>query len=72
MSEKAIESIEPEKRGYSPTEFAKMFGIGRSTVFDQIYSGKLNAYKLGARTIIPANSVDEWEKNLQKKSKCSV
>ncbi len=70
MSKKTIVELELKKRGYSPAEFAKMFGIGRSTVFDQIYSGKLNAYKVGARTIIPADSVDEWERNNRKQCRC--
>ena len=63
MSEKIKSKYGSNKRGYSTTEVAQMFGIGKSTVFEQIYKGNLDAYKIGSRTIIPFEALEEWEKN---------
>lgn len=35
---------------YSPTEFARMFGVDPSTVMDWIHKGTLYAVRLGPRT----------------------
>jgi len=58
------------RRGYSPAEVAHMFGIGRSTVYDEIYEKRLGAYKVGSRTIISIESLDAWERLKQAQCQC--
>ena len=50
-----------EKRdAYSIPEFAQRNGIGRSTVYEEIKSGRLRALKVGNRTIITDEHGAEW------------
>jgi len=69
MSEKTKIESKENKRGYSPAEVAQMYGIGRSTVYDEIYEKRLGAYKIGSRTIVPAESLKVWEESNIKQSK---
>lgn len=51
------------KRGYAIAEVSCMYGIKTSSVFKQIYLGKLFAYTIGSKTIIPFEALMEWEMN---------
>ena len=42
---------------YRVPDAAKMLGIGRSTVFEMIRSGKLDAKKIGAATVVTHDSI---------------
>lgn len=46
------------KLAYSPAEAAEALGVGRSTVFDLMKSGKLRRVKIGAKTVIPRSSLE--------------
>jgi excisionase family DNA binding protein len=45
---------------YTILEAAKASGLGRSTVYELIGAGKLEARKAGNRTLIPAESLRRY------------
>jgi len=47
-----------ERRGYSPTEAARIIGCGRTKVYDLIKEKRIRVVKIGARTIIPKSEID--------------
>jgi hypothetical protein len=49
---------------FSVEEFATAYHIGRSSVFEEIKSGRLKARKVGNRTIITNQDADDWRQNL--------
>ena len=48
------------KLAYSVETFCLAFDIGRSTVYEEIRSGRLKAHKVGARTIIALEDGIAW------------
>jgi excisionase family DNA binding protein len=42
---------------YSILDAARASGLGRSTLYELIAAGKIEARKVGARTLIPADSL---------------
>ena len=50
--------------GLTVLEAAKMAGVGRSTIYEELASGRLSARKLGRRTIIPEHALREWMDSL--------
>ena len=63
-----------EAVGLSVKEAAEKSGVGRSTIYEAIASGKLKARKLGRRTIVLEADRREWLENLPviKASVCEV
>jgi excisionase family DNA binding protein len=61
---------EPEQRfrdrhrAWSIDQFCQCFGIGRTTVYEQIKQGRLRARKIGKRTIITDHDAEEWLRHL--------
>jgi excisionase family DNA binding protein len=49
---------------WSINEFCDRFGLGRTTVYEQIKLGRLRARKIGKRTIITHEDVEAWLRNL--------
>ena len=49
---------------FSIVDFAKTFGIGKSTVYVLIQSGQLKVRKVGARTLITYEDAMNWFNNL--------
>jgi hypothetical protein len=49
-----------EREAFSPDEFAKLVGVGRTTVFGEIKAGRLVAKKVGKRTIITCAEGRRW------------
>lgn len=58
-----------ERMAWTPEEFAEAHRIGRTAVFMEIASGRLNAMKLGRRTIITKESGAEWRTAREAESK---
>ncbi len=48
-----------ERLGFSPTEFAAMWGCSRQHVQNLIARGELRSVKLGRKRLIPRSVVDE-------------
>lgn len=53
--ERKLEAI-----GLSVIEAARIAGVGRSTLYEALASGKLQARKLGTRTIILETDLRAW------------
>jgi excisionase family DNA binding protein len=51
---------ELDQIGFSVAEAAKKAGVGRSTIYEELASGRLRARKLGRRTIILKSDHQEW------------
>lgn len=57
----------PEPRAaYRIDEVARISGLGRSTVYEEIGAGRLVARKVGKRTVILAADLDGWLSGLPK------
>jgi excisionase family DNA binding protein len=58
--------MEADERAFSVQEFCKRYGIGRSSAYQEIRAGRLKCRKLGARTLVPHDSAEEWLASLPK------
>lgn len=45
------------KLAFTPAEAAEALGVGRSTVFELLQTGRLRRVKIGAKTVIPRSSL---------------
>jgi excisionase family DNA binding protein len=50
--------------GLTIAEASRIAGISRSTLYEELASGRLSARKCGRRTIIPAHALEEWMHSL--------
>lgn len=55
MAEPAIERL-----AYSAKQVAVMTGLSRSTVYELIAAGELDAVRVGRRVLVRADSVERW------------
>lgn len=53
---------EVEKRAFRINEFARMYSIGRTKVYEEIKAGRLKAFKIGASTRISREAADSWQR----------
>ena len=53
-----------ERRTYTVDETAAVLGVHRSTVYEYLKAGQLDARKLGRRTLIMRASLDKFIDNL--------
>jgi hypothetical protein len=53
-----------QHRAWSIAQFCHCFGVGRTTVYEQIKLGHLHARKVGKRTIITGSDAENWLRNL--------
>ena len=53
-----------DRIAFSPDEAAHRAGVGRTLIFAEIRSGRLEAHKAGARTLITADALTTWIKSL--------
>lgn len=49
-----------DQRLYTIPETAKVLGIGRTTVYELLGTGKLTRVKVGTRSLVSATSIDEF------------
>lgn len=54
-----------KKKAYSIPEAATQSNIGKTKIYEFIGSGKLKARKIGTRTIILENDLDDFLSNLE-------
>lgn len=52
------------KAAYSIAEFCELVSLGRSSVFEEMKSGRLRKVKVGRRTLIPASEATAWLERL--------
>jgi excisionase family DNA binding protein len=52
------------KAALSVEDFCNSYGVGRTTAYEEISSGRLRAVKVGRRTLIPETSAADWLKSL--------
>lgn len=50
---------DPPKIGFSIREACQATSLGRTTIYGHIAAGRLRAVRVGGRTIIPADALDE-------------
>ena len=48
------------QRALSIKEFSERYGIGRSSVYEELKAKRLRARKIGKRTIITVDDAEEW------------
>ena len=53
-----------DRIAYSPDEAAHRASVGRTLIFAEIKSGRLKAYKAGARTLITDEALKAWISSL--------
>jgi excisionase family DNA binding protein len=53
-----------EKQAFSPDEFARRNGLGRTFVYKEIREGRLDARKAGRRRIITRRAERAWQDSL--------
>ena len=46
--------------GNSIKDAAKTFGLGRTSIYQMIKDGRLEAFKLGRRTLVKTESIAGW------------
>lgn len=67
MTTPAPKTIEREKdsvRARTVKEFCRAYGVGKSTAYELIAEGTLNAVKMGKRTLIVEESAAHWFNSL--------
>lgn len=52
--------IPTKKLGLTIAETMRAVPIGRSSLYEEIAAGRLPAHKLGRRTLIMANDLQQW------------
>lgn len=53
-----------EKKAYDITAFCQQYSIGRTRLYEEIKTGRLQIKKIGRRTIIPASAAESWMESL--------
>ena len=56
--------VAPARKALGIDEFCRLFGVGRTTVYAEIKTGRLRARKIGTRTIIANDDADDWLRKL--------
>jgi excisionase family DNA binding protein len=52
------------QRAMSVDQFGLRYGVGRTTIYQEIKSGRLRAKKCGKRTIIGEDDAEDWLRRL--------
>ena len=50
----------PQVIAVSPSEAARLCGIGRTTLYSALSSGKLRSVKIGTRRLITVEALHDW------------
>ena len=51
---------ETEPLAYDVSGAARVMGVGRNKIYDEIQAGRLEAHKLGRRTVITRAAIEAW------------
>jgi excisionase family DNA binding protein len=52
------------KGALSIDDFCKVYSVGKTTAYEEINAGRLQAVKVGRRTLIPEQSAAAWLSSL--------
>jgi excisionase family DNA binding protein len=52
--------VDPDTVAYDVNSAARVIGCGRNKIYDEIAAGRLEARKVGRRTIIPRAAILAW------------
>ena len=70
MTNQTTYTLSPhEPLAVSPTEAARLSGLGRTTIFAAIKSGELRSTKIGTRRLITIEAIKAWLENNEVPSK---
>jgi hypothetical protein len=61
-----MKNTDSDRGGYSIDRFADQHDVSRSQVYIEIRSGRLEARKIGSRTLITIEAAERWRKSLPK------
>ena len=61
---KGDDTARASKRAFSVHEFSKLYGVGRTTTYEELKAGRLRGRKIGKRTIITKNDAEDWLRRL--------
>ena len=53
-----MQTIAPERRGFSVPEAAQIIGVGKTTLWEAVYRGEVKVARLGSRVIVPKGEID--------------
>jgi excisionase family DNA binding protein len=63
-----ISQLEPARgarpRAMSIAEFSERYGVGRTTIYEEIKLGRLRARKCRKRTVITEDDAEDWLRSL--------
>lgn len=54
----------PEPLAYDVATAARIMGVSKSTVFNELKAGRIAAKKLGRKTLLTRAAIDAWLANL--------
>jgi excisionase family DNA binding protein len=60
LSNAIAPTSEPQRLAVSPSEAARLAGIGRTTLYEAIGSGALRSLKMGKRRLITIDALRDW------------
>jgi excisionase family DNA binding protein len=52
--------IDAERKYLRPADVVKQTGLSKSSVMAALWSGQLEAYRLGRAWLVPVEAVDRW------------
>lgn len=55
-----MNTLNDTRLAYSPREAAKLCGIGLTTLYAERKAGRLRTRKLGRKTIVTADAIQDW------------
>jgi excisionase family DNA binding protein len=58
--------MDTKKRALQIQEFCDMYGVGKSTMYEEVKAGRLQVRKIGKRSLIAVDDADRWLANLPK------
>lgn len=61
---KSPDRIDTETLAYDVNDAMRVLSIGRNKLYDEITAGRLDARKVGRRTVIPRAAIETWLSNL--------
>ncbi len=54
----------PEPLAYDVATAARIMGVSKSTIFNELKAGRITAKKLGRKTLLTRAAIDAWLANL--------